>query len=106
MKSSNKSKRGRKPLPLMWSRVLDLNQAEAPPANEYGIEVDTEHMMDNMIPAPNRGKKQWRPLFHPKDWWRENENRDLGQNQLSRRVLKANAKNAVDMRRLLLDRCK
>jgi len=40
----------------MWSRVLDLNQAEPPEANEYGIDEDTEYMIKNIIPAPNRGK--------------------------------------------------
>jgi len=63
-------------------------------------------MMNEIIPAPNRGRQKWAPLFYPKEWWRENDDHDIESNILTKRVLKANAKTAVDMRQLMLRRAK
>jgi hypothetical protein len=43
-----------------------------------------------------RQKKEWLPLFHPKQWWKEHELHDLQQNLLDRYELVAMGCRASD----------
>ena len=52
--------------------------------------------------VPKRTKKKWKPYFHPKSHWVQQEARDLESNIIGKRKLKAYAKDATDKRRLFL----
>jgi len=98
MQSITTKRRGRKPLPPKWSRIIEVDANVPRQCNGYEIAEDIDAMSNSMAPAPNRGKQPWKPLFHPKTWWRENEKHSLISNIIERRALKAHAKKAVETR--------
>ena len=77
MKSNPSSKRGRKPIPLKWSRIIDIDEAGFEKHTGHDIDEDMENLEDEVKRQKRRIKKEWAPLFHPKQWWSDNTEHDL-----------------------------
>jgi len=92
MKSAQSSRRGRKPLPLQWSRVIDLQRPGPHQAEGFNIDEDCTEALENAPRPPRPNQKPWRPFFHPKAYWKELGFKDLEDNKLSVQKLKAHAK--------------
>jgi len=59
MKSAQSSKRGRKPIPPKWSRLIDMQQLDGDGHEGYVIDDDIDQLVDVESPVPKRGQKQW-----------------------------------------------
>ena len=66
---SKQSKRGRKRLPEMWSRVINLSKDDLTNLKVYELAPDLL-MSNGMKHTLSRGKhsKDWKPLFWPDDY--------------------------------------
>jgi len=104
MKSVKSSQRGRKPLPIRWSRLIDLQNPEAQTAEGFDIEEDCAEAIENAPYPPRQTKKRWQALFHPKTYWNALGFKDLEDNKLNARKLEEYAIKASQMRKLFKDR--
>ena len=64
------------------------------------------NIKESLDQPPKKSKKKWKPLFHPKSYWKELGFKDLPSHVLSIRKLRAHAKDAVRARLLFVDRAK
>jgi len=104
MKSASTNKRGRKPVPQSWSRIINLQDLSQSTAESFVINDDINEIGDDFIQIPNKGRKQWKPLFHPKSYWSEHQYHDLDSNKIGKRALKSYAKDVGEKRQLFNDR--
>ena len=93
-KSTNKS--GRRAIPLLWSRVISLDQVQDGAARIFDeasmghpVDEDLEYEPEISVPKAKRRAKQWAPLFLPKHFWQDHLFTKLEQNELSKKALKA-----------------
>ena len=98
------SGRGRKPIPLKWSRIVDLQAVDGQPLEIFDINVDTSNVAEEQLKLTKQKKARWMPLFEPKDWWLDNVEHDLESNELKKRTLKALSKGIIDKRQLFNQR--
>ena len=68
------------------------------------IEDDINEIGEDFIQAPKKGRKQWKPLFHPKSYWSEHQYHDLDDNKLGKRALKSYGRDIGEKRQLFTDR--
>ena len=59
-----------------------------------------------MEAPPKKSKIKWKPLFHPKSYWKELGFKDLSSHVLNTRKLRAHAKDVVRARALFVDKAK
>ena len=106
MKSKSSVRSGRRPLPIRWTRVISVDEAGADEQPVFSIESDLDVEYEKPGRLPKRPKQYAKPLFYPKDWWRQQEDKDMESNKLSVRNLKAYGKHVTDLRKLFIDRAK
>ena len=104
MKSGTSSKRGRPKIPLKWSRIIDVDAADGARLMGFNIDEDFESLEEELKQQTRRQKKEWTPLFHPKDWWRDNQPHDLQKDLLGVGELQAMASRAISLRKIFLER--
>ena len=104
MKSAPSSKRGRPKIPLKWSRIIDIDSVDGIKYKAFEIDEDLKSLEQELRQQSRRQKKEWKPLFHPKHWWKDHELHDLQQNLLNRVELLAMGSRASDMRETFLER--
>ena len=104
MKSAPSSKRGRPKIPLKWSRIIDVDSVDGIKYKAFEIDEDLKSLEQELRQQSRRQKKEWKPLFHPKHWWKDHELYDLQQNLLNRVELLAMGSRASDMRETFLSR--
>ena len=99
-----KSKRGRKPMPELWSRLLWLKLDKLENLKTY--ELGPDLLLGNaMIATVSRGKKtkQWKPGFWPDDYMKEGHSMKVEDNQLSETEIRKNGKKITKFRKYLLE---
>ena len=101
-----KKKRGRKAIPLMWSRVIDSSELLQHQSQLFDIEKDMLEIEVPEIKFGSRSKIDWAPLFDPKVYWEETTNKTLDTNVLSKRQLKTCGKLVTNLRELFVDRAR
>jgi len=104
MKSNQSSRRGPKPVPASWSRIIDFSNPSEVTIDGFKIQEDIDNLEDEAPQVPKSVKKTWRPLFNPKSFWGEHEKHDLKSNKLGKRALKTHGKDATLKRRMFIDR--
>ena len=70
----------------------------------FEIDTDLEHEYEEPRSLRRKSKKAWEPLFDPKQWWRDNEERSIEANVLKYTQLMSFGKAACEWRRLFIDR--
>ena len=88
----------------MWSRIIDIEDPLLETGDGFDLDDDIEKLDVEQVQVPKRNKKKWKPLFHPKSHWVQQENRDLESNIIGKRKLRAYAKDATDKRKLFIQR--
>ena len=61
---------------------------------------------ESLEAPPKKSKIKWKPLFHPKSYWKELGFKDLSSHILNTRKLRAHAKDVVRARALFVDKAK
>ena len=87
MKSASSNRRGRKPVPPSWSRVIDFEGRDTVTAGVFEVDQDLMDMDDDPPRAPKGTKKHWKPYFHPKTYWKENRYPELEMNEIGPRAM-------------------
>ena len=75
--SKSSSKRGRPKIPIKWSRIIDADEDDGRRHKAFDIDEDFESLGEELKQQTKRQKKEWKPLFHPKRWWQDNQPHDL-----------------------------
>ena len=104
MKSGSSRKRGRPRIPPKWSRIIEVDIESPSQVQCFDIDEDVSELRSEFIPVPRRSRKEWMPLFQHKRHWQELAQKELGANVLSRRKLKAYAKDASFRREQITDK--
>jgi hypothetical protein len=60
-----KSKRGPKKLPLMWSRVISISEDADEDIGIFNIEYDLLELLTKPKPPPPRRDAEWAPIYQP-----------------------------------------
>jgi hypothetical protein len=60
-----KSKRGPKKLPLMWSRVISISEDTDEDIGIFNIEYDLLELLTKPKPPPPRRDAEWAPIYQP-----------------------------------------
>jgi len=64
------------------------------------IAPDMEAIMEELQQIRKRSRKEWHPLFHSKNWWRDHPKHDLQEHLLNKEELGAQARRVVELRKL------
>ena len=113
MRSQGPSRRGRRRVPFMWTRIMKIETlkrigdvADEEEVEIFEIEEDAKHEYEVPTSLLKKSKKLWKPLFEPKEYWRAHEDKTIESNELSKRQLKSLAKNATELRSIFIERAK
>ena len=72
MKSVSTKSRGRKKLPILWTRIVDIDESVEDLVDTFSIDVDISTLDDIKATKATKSKKQWEPLFYSKHFWEQN----------------------------------
>ena len=107
MKSASTSQRGKKALPLVWSRLIDIQNPAPPVVQSFSIDDDIADAFENAYYPPKRTRKKWQAIYHPKTYWKALDFKDIDDNKLGVKKLESYAIDASKVRKLFKDRaCK
>ena len=84
--------------------MISLGNTKDGAIQGYSVAEDHQYEPEISLPKAKRRKKQWAPLFFPKDFWKEHLFHKLDQNELSKKALKVHAKNVTESRKLIVER--
>ena len=73
MKSVSNKSRGRPKLPVLWTRIIDINDPVDDLVETYPIELDIENLTNIKPPKVTKSKKEWEPLFYTNYFTDENQ---------------------------------
>ena len=89
MISKSTAKSGGRKIPVQWSRVISLDHIKDGGINGFSVEEDMEYEPEISEAKSRRRKKQWEPLFFPKEFWKNHPFHQIDQNELSVKALKS-----------------
>ena len=70
MKSVSSGKRGRKKIPPLWSRIIDVETVSQEMPTCFNIEDDLNEIQEEFLKIPKKSKNEWKPLFQHKKYWK------------------------------------
>ena len=92
------AKRGRKPIPAQWSRIIDLDEVDLEAVHVFKIEEDMEAMQEHITGSVQKNKVHWKPIYEPQAFWDESSKPSLANSVLSKRQLKTYGKMVTSIR--------
>ena len=98
MKSISTKSRGRPKLPILWTRVIDIEIPVVDLVETFSIDEDIENLANMKAPKPTKGKKEWEPLFYTNYFTEENQVSDMEAYRLPEKQLKKLATSTVKYR--------
>ena len=73
MKSVSNKSRGRPKLPMLWTRIIDIDDTVDGLVETFPIDVDLENLTNFKLPKATKSKKEWEPLFYTNYFTDENQ---------------------------------
>jgi len=104
MKSKSSHRSGRRPLPLMWTRVISVEEIGAAEHEVFEIAEDKHVEYQQLRGLPKGSKVNWKPFFDPKAFWEQQADRRIESFKISNRNLKSIGKKVTDLRSIIVDR--
>jgi len=104
MKSKSTMRSGRRPIPIRWTRVVDVEEPLLDEMPAFTIEEDLDLEYNAPPRLKKKGKADWKPIFEPNSFWKSLEDHDLDSNKLARRDLKGLGMKVSELRRSFVEK--